>query len=177
MGGGVDDAARADDAGGADADAEQGRGGGADDLVDEVEHRVDDGLAGVVADRALGADEDVAVEVEHGGAQHLVGGEVDADGLQARAVDVDEGARLAGAHDLGGAELDGVTAVHELGDEVGDGHLAHPEAAGEVGPAHRTDRVEHLEHEREVVPAAVGGQHGGAGGDAAGSRQCGGHES
>ena len=113
VGGRVDDAARADDAGGADTDAEQRRRGGGDDLVHEVEDRVDDGLAGVVADRALGADEDVAVEVEHGGAQHLVGGEVDADGLQAGAVDVDEGARLAGAHDLGGAELDGVTAVHE----------------------------------------------------------------
>src|SRR6476661_4215726 len=85
--------------------------------------------------------------------------------------------RSARTHDLGRAELDGVAAVHELGDEVGDGHLAHPEATGEVGPAHRADGVEHLQHEREVVPPAVRRQYGGAGGDAAGSRQCGGHES
>ena len=47
-----------------------------------------------------------------------MGGEVDADGLQAGAVDVDESGRLAGAHLVGRTELDRVAALDELGDEV-----------------------------------------------------------
>ena len=176
VGGGVHDATRDDDAGRPDADAEKGGGRGSDHLLHEIQDDRDDRLARVVSDAALGAHEDVAVEVEHRRAEHLVGGEVDTDGLQPGAVEVDEGGRLAGAHLLGRAELDCVAALDHLGDEVGCGHLADAETAGEVGPAHRTRRVEHLEREREVVPAAVAGEHHGARRGPAGSRGHG-HES
>ena len=109
---------------------------------------------------ALAADQDVAVEVEHRGAQDLVRGEVDPDHLQAGPVDVDEGRALARAHDLGGAELDDLPALEERHDEVGDGHLGEAQAPGEVGPAQRAAGVERLQHEGQVLPATVGRQHG-----------------
>ena len=75
------------------------------------------------AERSLAALEDVAVEVEHGGAEHLVRGEVHADDLQAGAVDVDQRRGLARAYGVGLAELDRLTALEQHGHEVGDGDL------------------------------------------------------
>ena len=121
------DRAGPDDAGRADADPEQWRGGQPDDLSgqvqDDLEHRalldrVNSFCARVIGHGALGAGEDPPVEVEHGCAERLVLGQVDPDDLQTGPVDVDEGGRLAGPHLVGGPELDGVAALEQFGDEV-----------------------------------------------------------
>jgi hypothetical protein len=71
----------------------------------------------------LGTSDDGAVEIQDGAVQRAVVGEVEADHLQAGAVDVDQDRGL--AHPSGGAppDLDGVAAVEERGDQLGDGHL------------------------------------------------------
>ena len=107
-------AVRADDAGRADTDAEDGLGREGHGVRDEGEHVGEDvGPGGPAGERPLAAVQHVAVEVEHGRAEHLVRGEVDADHLQPRAVDVDEGRRLAGTHGVGLAELHGLATLEE----------------------------------------------------------------
>ena len=110
--------------------------------------------------RALVPDEDVAVEVEHRGLEPRGHREVDAEAVQTGAVEVDEGGALARARPARRCRGRGRGPLDELGDEVRDGHLRDADLPGQLGPARRAEALERLEHEREVLPAAVGGEHG-----------------
>ena len=140
VGGGAHGAVAVDQARGADADAEHGVGGAGDG----GEHQLDDdrgvdaaALGGVDRGGALLAHDDLAGDVEHRGAQPGRHRQVDGEGQQAGAVEVDEGGPLAGAALLGGADVEHAALVDELGDQVRHGHLGDPDLAGQLGPAGR----------------------------------------
>src|SRR5690606_27826047 len=76
VGGGEHGAGEVDDAGRADADAEDGLLGGRDEFGDEVQHDGGDLGPGGAVGRDLAVGEDVAVDVEHGPAEDARVGEV-----------------------------------------------------------------------------------------------------
>ena len=105
----------------------------------------------------------LAVEVEHGAAEGGVIAEVDADDLERRAVEVEQGGRLAGAGVLALADLHDEALDDELGDKVGDRDAGESGLAGDVGAGLLAGPVEGLQHERAVVSAGVLRQHLGGG--------------
>ena len=161
VGGGAHPSLAVDDARGADADSEHRVRGGGDDRADEVDDdcRVD-AAAGVRVDGGGPLLEVVhlAGDVDERGAQACGHGEVDRDGEQPGAVEVDQGGALARAALLRGADVAHPALGDELGDEVRHGHLRDPHLAGQLGAAGRPDAAQGLQDEGEVLPAAVGGQ-------------------
>ena len=129
-------------------------------------------LGGVDRGGALLAHDDLTGDVEDGGPQPGRHRQVDGEGEQAGAVEVDEGAALAGAALLGGADVEHPALVDELGDQVRHRHLGDPHLAGQLGPAGRPEAAQGLQHEREVLAAAVRGEDGGGGPHAARRWRC-----
>ena len=177
VGGGAHGAVAVDEAGGADADAEHGVGGAGDG----GEHQLDDdrgvdaaALGGVDGGGALLAHDDLAGDVEHRGPQPGRHRQVDGEGEQAAAVEVDQGGPLAGTALLGGADVEHAALVDELGDQVRHGHLGDPDLAGQLGPAGGPEAAQGLQHEREVLAPAIRGEDCCRGPHAA--RHCAGHE-
>ena len=134
---------------------------------DGGQHQVDDdrgvdaaALGGVDGGGALLAHQDLAGDVEHRGPQPGRHRQVDGEGQQAGAVEVDEGGPLAGAALLGGADVEHAALVDELGDQVRHGHLGDPHLAGELGPAGRPEAAQGLQHQREVLATTVRGEDG-----------------
>ncbi|CAI7637260.1 unnamed protein product, partial [Penicillium discolor] len=158
-----DEAVRAHDTRGADADAEHRLRGDLDEGLREAAEGVVGGIAvGRRGTRNLTPLQHVAVEAEHGALEGGRTGQVESDDLMPHAVDVDEDRRLTGAHRLADADLDDDAVGDELRDEVGDRDAREAGLAGEVGAAHRPRVIERLQHEGAVVTARVLGEHLGA---------------
>jgi len=156
--GGAHDPERVDDAGRADADAEDRCRGPVDQSPHERRHERDGRLAGRAVACDLEARDDGAVEVDDRAEEAVVLGEVDADDLERAPVDVDQRRGLAGSCVLALSELDDEALGDELRDEIGDRDPGEPGSARDIRSALRTGRVERLQHERPVVAACVLGE-------------------
>ena len=128
--------------------------------VKAVLRRVDGGARGVDGRGALLAHDDGAGDVEDGRLEPGRHRQVDGEGEQAPAVEVDEGRPAPGARGLGGTDVEDAALLDELGDEVAHRHLGDPDLAGELGPGGRAEPPERLQDEGEVLAPAVGREDG-----------------
>ncbi len=118
-------------------------------------HEVLGGLAVAALQRALGAGDHLAGEVDDRTEDAVVGGEVEGDDVGRVGRDADQGRRLADPALDRGAELLDQALGHHLADQVGDRHPGQPGGPGQVGPARRTVAEQRLQQQRAVVPTGI----------------------
>jgi hypothetical protein len=149
------DAAGVDDAGRADADAEDRLGGAGDQLVGELVHEVLRGLTVAPLQRALDAGDHLAGEVDDRAEDAVVGGEVEGDDVGRVGRDADQGRRLADTALDRCTELLDQSLGHHLAHQVRHRHAGQPGGPGQVRPARRTIAEQRLQQQRAVVPTGI----------------------
>ncbi|GMA26629.1 hypothetical protein GCM10025864_43880 [Luteimicrobium album] len=161
--GGLDhDAVRVDDAGRADADADDGLGRRCEQEADEAREEVDHVGAGPALDGELLPVDEVTGQGRDRAVHHGAVGEVHRDDLEGVSAHPDEDGRLpdplAGAH----TELFDESLGDERRDEVGDGDAREAGGSRQVGARRRALVEEVAQDERPVVGPSVLGEHLGA---------------